>query len=151
MTWRIGELLIQKKLISWEQLEDALAEQRKTKELAGEILIRKKYISQNLLFKTLAEQYSLRYIDLKRTKINPKAVEMVPKSIAEKYLLMPLEVSPEALTIAIGSPLHVWPEAELKKMTRIPEIRAVLSLPEDIKEAIQTSYLGAAAAAPFQI
>ncbi len=147
MVWRIGELLIQKKFISWEQLEDALSEQRRTKEMAGEILVRKKYISQSLLYKTLAEQYSLRYVDLKRTKINPKAIEMIPRSIAEKYLLMPLEVSPEALTIAIASPLHVWPEAELKKMTQIPEIRAVLSLPEDIKAAIQTSYLSPAGAA----
>lgn len=140
MVWHIGELLIQKKLISWEQLEDVLQEQKKTKEMTGEMLVRKKYISQGLLYKTLADQYAMRYIDLKKTKINPRAVEIVPQSIAEKYLLMPVEVSSESLVIAISSPLNVWPEAELKKLTAMREIKAVLSLPEDIKIAIMENY-----------
>lgn len=140
MVWHIGELLIQKKLISWEQLEDVLQEQKQTKELTGELLVRKKYISQGLLYKTLADQYAMRYIDLKKTKINPRAVEIVPQSIAEKYLLMPVEVSSDSLVIAISSPLNVWPEAELKKLTAIREIKAVLSLPEDIKASIQENY-----------
>ncbi len=141
MVWHIGELLIQKKLISWEQLEDVLQEQKKTKEMTGEMLVRKKYISQGLLYKTLADQYAMRYIDLKKTKINPRAVEIVPQSIAEKYLLMPIEVSNESLVIAISSPLNVWPEAELKKLTAMREIKAVLSLPEDIKTSIQENYI----------
>ena len=140
MVWHIGELLIQKKLISWEQLEDVLQEQKKTKEMTGEMLVRKKYISQGLLYKTLADQYAMRYIDLKKIKINPRAVEIVPQSIAEKYLLMPIEVSNDNLVIAISSPLNVWPEAELKKLTAMREIKAVLSLPEDIKSAIQENY-----------
>ena len=140
MVWHIGELLIQKKLISWEQLEDVLQEQKKTKEMTGEMLVRKKYISQGLLYKTLADQYAMRYIDLKKTKINPRAVEIVPQSIAEKYLLMPVEVSNDSLVIAISSPLNVWPEAELKKLTAMRDIKAVLSLPEDIKSAIEENY-----------
>ncbi len=140
MVWRIGELLVQKKLISWEQLEDVLKEQKRTQELTGELLVRKKYISQSLLYKTLADQFSMRYVDLKKTKVNPRAVELIPHSIAEKYLLMPLEVSPECLVMAISSPLNVWPEAELKKLTGMKEIRTVLALPEDIKSAIQENY-----------
>ena len=41
MNWRIGELLVRKKLISWEQLEEALDEQQRTHELIGEILVKK--------------------------------------------------------------------------------------------------------------
>ncbi len=140
MVWRIGELLVQKKLISWEQLEDVLQEQKRTQELTGELLVRKKYISQSLLYKTLADQFAMRFVDLRKTKINPRAVELIPQSIAEKYLLMPIEVSPESLVIAISSPLNVWPEAELKKLTGMKEIKTVLSLPDDIKTSIQESY-----------
>ena len=92
MAWHIGELLIQKKLISWEQLQDALEEQKKSKELVGEILIRKRYISEGLFYKALAEQYELRFVDLKRTRVNPKAIALVPRSIAEKYSIMPMEL-----------------------------------------------------------
>ena len=140
MTWHIGEILIQKKLISWEQLQDALEEQRKTKEFTGQILVRKRYISELLLYKALADQHKIRYVDLKHTKINPRAVAAVPKSIAEKYNIMPIEIIQNALVVGVGNPLNLWPESELKELTGFPEIRTVLCLPDDIQQAIQENY-----------
>ncbi len=140
MSWHIGEILIQKKLISWEQLEDALEEQRKTKEFTGQILVRKRYISELLLYRALADQHKIRYVDLKHTKINPKAAAAVPKSIAEKYNIMPIEIVQGALMVGIGNPLNIWPETELKELTQFAEIRTVLCLPDDIKQAIQENY-----------
>ena len=139
--WRIGEILIQKKLITWEQLEDALSEQKQTRELTGEILIRKHYISEPLFYKTLADQYTMRFVDLKRTKINPKAIELIPRSVSEKFNIIPIEISQGALMIGISNPVKTWPEAELKKMSGLNEIRTVLCLPQDIREAIAESYL----------
>ena len=140
MTWHIGEILIQKKLISWEQLQDALEEQRKTKEFTGQILVRKRYLSELLLYKALAEQHKIRYVDLKHTKINPKAVAVVPKSIAGKYNIIPIEIIRNELVIGVGNPMNLWPESELKALTGFPEIRVVLCLPEEIKQAIQENY-----------
>ena len=140
MTWHIGEILIQKKLISWEQLEDVLKEHRRTKELTGHILVRKGYIPERLLYRALAEQHQMRYVDLKHTKINPRAVAAVPRSIAEKYNLMPIEIIQNVLTVGIGSPLNLWPGSELKEITKFPEIRTVLCLPGDIKQAIRENY-----------
>ena len=140
MTWHIGEILIQKKLISWEQLQDALEEQKKTKELTGEILVRKKYVSESLLFKALAEQYKMRFVDIKRTRVNPKAIQAIPKSIAEKYGIMPVEVVQNTLIIAISNPVHSWPEFELKALSKFSNIETVLSLPEDIRQAILEHY-----------
>ena len=48
--WHIGEILIQKKLIDWKQLEEALDEQKQTRESVGEVLVRKQYIPKFLLF-----------------------------------------------------------------------------------------------------
>ena len=140
MSWHIGEILIQKKLISWEQLEDALDEQRKTKEFTGQILVRKRYISELLLYKALADQHNIRYVDLKHTRINPKAVAVIPQSIAEKYNLMPIEIVQNALVIGVGNPLNLWPESELKELTGFAEIRTVLCLPADIKQTIHENY-----------
>ena len=140
MSWHIGEILIQKKLISWEQLEDALSEQRKTKEFTGQILVRKRYISELLLYKALADQHKIRYVDLKHTRVNPKAVASIPKSIAEKYTLIPIEIMKDTLTVGIGNPLNLWPESELKALTGFQEIHTVLCLPEDIKKTIQENY-----------
>ena len=138
MAWHIGELLIQKKLISWEQLQDALEEQKKSKELVGEILIRKRYISENLFYKALADQYQIRFIDLKRTRVNPKAIALVPRSIAEKYTLMPVELSGGAVVIGISNP-RLWPEEELRELTHMG-VKPVLCLPGDISDAIKENY-----------
>ena len=135
MTWHIGEILIQKKLISWEQLQDALEEQKKTRELTGEILIRKGYVPANLFYKALAEQYQLRFVELKRSRINPKALTLIPRSIAEKYTLMPIEITADSLFIGISNP-RLWPEEELKELTHLP-IKTVLCSPDDIVQAIQ--------------
>lgn len=140
MFWRIGEILVQKKLISWEQLEEVLAEQKRTKEFTGEILVRKGYIPAIFLYKALAEQYEMRFVDLKRTFINPKAVALIPRSICEKYQLIPVEVSQERLIIGISNPLNTWPEVEVKQLTKMDKIETVLCLPLQIQQAIEENY-----------
>lgn len=141
MFWRIGEILVQKKLLSWEQLAEALDEQKKTKEFTGEILIRKGFISPNFLYKALAEQYEMRFVDLKRTRVNPKALELVPRSICEKYGIFPVELGQnDTLITAISNPLNVWPEEEIKQLTKMKDIQTVLSMPSHIQQAIEEYY-----------
>ncbi len=140
MFWRIGEILVQKKLISWEQLEDALAEQKRTKEFTGEVLIRKGFIAPIFLYKALAEQYQIRFVDLKRTFINPKAVELLPRSVCEKYGMFPIEQGQENLIVGISNPLNSWPETEIKQLTKKNRIETVLCLPSHIQLAIDEHY-----------
>ena len=52
----LGEILIQRGLISQKQLQEALEEQKKTKELTGEILVRKGYVLRLFFYQALAEQ-----------------------------------------------------------------------------------------------
>ncbi len=140
MTWRIGEILIQKKLINWDQLQEALSEQKMTKEYTGTILVRKGFVSDLLLYKALAEQYQVRFVDLARIKINPKAVEKLPKSIAEKYGIMPIELHDDILTLGSANPIRTWPESEIKELAGVREIRAVLCVPAEIDKAIRENY-----------
>lgn len=140
MFWRIGEILVQKKLISWEQLEEVLDEQKRTKEFTGEILLRKGYIPAIFFYKALAEQHEMRFVDLKRTVINPKAVELLPRSICEKYGLFPIERTSESLIIGISNPLNTWPETEIQQLAKIDKIETVLCLPTHIQQAMDEYY-----------
>ena len=142
MAWRIGEILIQDKLITWEQLKEALEEQERTKEFIGEILVRKKFIPKLLLYGALAKQHHMRFVELKHIRINPKAVELIPRSIAQKYSLLPIDVRDEVLFLGISTPLRIWPEVELKQMAKVREIRTVLCLPEEVNQMIQEQYGG---------
>jgi type IV pilus assembly protein PilB len=140
MMWHIGELLIQKKLINWEQLETALGEQKETNELVGEILVRKGFIARTLLYKALAEQNNMRFVDLSRTRINPKAVQLIPCSIAQKFQIMPIELIDKALIVGVPHPLMVWPQNEVKQLANVEKIQCVLCLPNEIEQAIREHY-----------
>ena len=140
MPWRIGEILIQKKLIDWDQLQAALADQEKSKKLTGEILIEKQVLSKVLLFGALAQQYDMQFIDPEKVQNNPKAADCIPRSIAEKYRLLPLDIRDEVLYLGIADPRQSWPEEELDQLMGVRKIKTVLCLPEAIQSSLQVLY-----------
>ena len=141
--WRIGELLVQKKLISWQQLGEALQEQEESHQPIGEILVRKGYVPRSLLFKALGEQHEMRFVELKRIRINPKAAELIPEDLARKLRVFPVDFQDDTVILAVDNPLTVIPEDEMKKIAAFREIHTVLCLPEDLEEAIQEFYKSA--------
>lgn len=138
--WHIGELLIQSKLISWDQLDMALEDQKSTLEPIGEILVRRRYISRFLLYQALARQFGMRFEDLSRIHINPRAVDRIPGSIARKYAIMPLELTDGTLAVAVSTPQVGWPIEEIRVLAKVDAISPVLCIPEHVVEAIRTYY-----------
>ncbi len=138
--WRIGEVLIQKKLIDWRQLEEALTEQQRTREFVGEILVRKKYIPRFLLFKALAERHSMPFIDLSNIFIDPQAIQKIPRSVALKYNVIPVEIEGDILIVGINDPLTELPEKELAELAKVSAIKTVLCTPEAVSKAIAENY-----------
>jgi len=140
--WHIGEILIQKKLIDWKQLEDALSEQKRTHEFVGEVLVRKQCIPKYLLFKALAERHTMPFVDLSHVFIDPRVVERVPKSVAAKYRFVPIEMQAEVMVVGVGDPCAVLPEAEIAELAKVSEIKTVLCTPEAVALAISQNYGG---------
>ncbi len=138
--WHIGEILIQKKLIDWKQLEDALAEQKRTHEFVGEVLVRKHCIPRFLLFKALAERHAIPFVDLAHVFIDPCAVERVPKSVAVKYGFVPIEMRDGILVVGISDPCAVLPCLEIAELARVSEIKTVLCTPDAVALAIGQHY-----------
>lgn len=141
MAWRIGEILVRKKLITWEQLEEALAEQSVSHKMTGQILIDKGYVTPTLFQMALAEQYELKFVDLRRTRINPKAQEMIPQEMAEKFQIIGLECTPTTLIVGIYNPITNVPEAEIKQLTGRLEVQKVLCLRTQFEEVYEAFYL----------
>ena len=140
--WHIGEILIQKKLINWKQLEDALVEQKRTHEFVGEVLVRKQYIPRFLLFKALAERHAMPFADLAHIFIDPSAVERVPKSVAVKYGFIPIEIQDGTMIIGISDPCAILPNAEIAELAKVSEIKTVLCTPDAVVAAIGQNYDG---------
>ena len=139
-SWHIGEILIQKKLIDWKQLEEALGEQKRTREFVGEVLVRKQCIPKFLLFKALAERHSMPFVDLSHVFVDPRAVELVPKSIAVKFALIPIELQDGTLVLGVSDPSGSLPAAEIAEMARVSGVKTVLCTPEAVTIAIEQNY-----------
>jgi type IV pilus assembly protein PilB len=138
--WHIGEILIQKKLINWQQLEEALNDQKRTQEFVGEVLVRKQYIPRFLLFKALAERHAMPFVDLAHVFIDPRVVERVPKSVAIKYGFVPIEMQGSTLIIGISDPCAPLPRTEIAELARVSEIKTVLCTPDAVVVAIDQHY-----------
>jgi PAS domain S-box-containing protein len=103
----LGELLVEAGSISKEQLNHSLKEQKVSKEKLGQILVKLGYITEEVLFEFLCNQLGTSGIDLYKEVIDERAVEMIPRNIAEKYKVVPvgfkLEGETNKLTVAMAN------------------------------------------------
>ncbi|MDP2912987.1 MAG: ATPase, T2SS/T4P/T4SS family, partial [Candidatus Omnitrophota bacterium] len=138
--WEVlGQLLIQKGLITIDQLERALREQEKTGELLGTILLKLGFIKEPDLYDILAHQFGAKYVRLKNINIPVSTIEKVPAKIATHYKLVPISVTDKSITVAMSNPLDIHTLDDLKLLLK-KDITAVLSSESEIVEAIKKYY-----------
>ena len=111
---KLGEILIGKGLISFEQLEQALDEQKNSPKSLGEILIDKGYVTEADLMDGLARQYNLPYVRLSSYEINPEVVSKVPLDALKKYCVFPIDIDNNMLVVATANPEDFIAESDLK-------------------------------------
>lgn len=86
---KIGDILLDRGLITKSQLEQALKLQEEQKKLIGEILLEKGFISEETLTQVKASMLNLSIIQLKNLKIHPKIINFIPETFAKKYKMIP--------------------------------------------------------------
>ncbi|MBI4341366.1 MAG: type II/IV secretion system protein [Candidatus Omnitrophica bacterium] len=138
-TRRLGEILLEKKLISGQALEHALLEQKKSGELLGRVLIRLGYISERQLLEGLAEHLQIPVINMKQIAVDQEALKRVPVRFAWHYRCMPLRVTGKVVTLAMSDPLQVRPIDDLKVHYGL-DADIVLSTDAEIQDAIHRYY-----------
>ncbi len=136
----LGQLLIEKKIITVEQLEIALKKQKETGKLLGVTLLELGFITEEAMFlPILAGQLGVDYINLKEVQISAEAISKIPARFATHYKIMPLEFKGGTLTIATTRPLDIQTQDELGLVVNA-RLKTVLSSEKDILEAVRTYY-----------
>ena len=135
----IGQLLVQKGLITVEALERALLQQEHLQERLGDILIKAGLVSEDDFYKILSEQSGVAYVKLTEIKIDPAVIEKIPAKFACHYELIPIEISNTTITVAMSNPLDIHTIDDIRLLLK-KEIKAVLSPRRDILEAIKKYY-----------
>lgn len=97
---RLGEKLIAFGIISEDQLQVALQEQKSTKKLIGQILVEMGFITESTLGEVLAESAGTKKFDPKSIVLDPALIRRLPKEVATRYKAIPVSLSDGMLTVA---------------------------------------------------
>src|SRR5438094_8867967 len=146
MAKQIGDILVEKGLVTEEELQRALAEQEKTGEFLGSALIRMGCISEEQLLQSLSEQLNIPFTNLKHLTIDRAVIQRVPARLVEHYKVMPIRWERDVLTIALSN-LHryTWALEDIGLHLGC-EVRAVLACRDQVSGGIRKYYGGGAEA-----
>src|SRR5215470_3877676 len=139
MSGRLGELLVRENLISVQQLRKAQEESQKSGARIGTALIKTGAIEEQKLTDFLSKQYGVPAINLKDFDIEPEVIKLVPKEVAEKHLVIPVNRAGQALIVAMSDPSNIYAVDDLKFLTGY-NIEAVVASEPSIREAIDRYY-----------
>ena len=148
---RLGEVLREREQISSETLERAIHEQQgKTQEqqgktvLLGELLLERGLVSKEALADALTQVTGLEYVDAGLEVPSPEALASVPRAVAERYCVLPLNLSGRKLKVLMAEPQDLGVLTELRFLCN-REIAPCLGFRNEIREAVERCYEQAAA------
>ena len=136
---RLGQILIEKKLITPSQLSAAFDLQKEKKERLGDVLVEAGYISKEALMEILSVELHTPYVELSPLKVSKEVIALVPKKIADYYGLVPVSCAEGKLSVAMRDPLNVNAIDDLRRATGLT-ICPLLASAKDIREAIDLYY-----------
>lgn len=136
---RLTEILIHNKLISAEQLTQALAVQAAKGGKLSDIIVELNFVQESELITTLSEGLGLPLIDLKRFKIDLDIAKIIPVDIARLYQIIPISKMGDTVTLAMADPLNIFAIDHVQALTGF-KINPIISSVVDINQTIELSY-----------
>jgi type IV pilus assembly protein PilB len=136
---RIGDLLMQYGIITGEQLEEALSQQRKSGAKIGEALINLGFVTQQNINEVLEYQLGIPFVELKEYDISKDAVLTISESLAKRHMLIPIRITDNDLYVAMEDPLNIFAIDDVKIYSG-KEVIPMLANEVDIKSAIEMHY-----------
>ena len=123
---RIGDLLVEQKLISQTQLEEALADQKKSGRKLGRILIEQGYVEENHILEVLSRQLNIPFVDLLHYKFQPQVIKLLPEVQARRFRAIALARTEDGLLVGMADPTDIFGFDELSRTLQLPLRQAVV-------------------------
>ncbi len=136
---RLGDRLVAEKLITTEQLQRALAEQKGSPDKLGTILVRLQFITEDSLVSFLSKQYAMPAITVAQVDPDPDVLKLVPEQIAKKHSVLPIKRIGNTLTLAMADPTNVFALDDVGFMTGL-QIQPVVASEAAIRKAFERLY-----------
>ena len=135
---RLGDMLVEAKLLSVEQIEQVFKEKEPGEKL-GEALIKKGLITEHQLIEVLEEQLGIPKVSLYNYPFDEKLFSLVPKSVAKKNFIIPMKRVGNELFVAMADPMDFYLINDLRLSTGF-QISTAIATKDDISRAIAKHY-----------
>ena len=135
----LGDMLVDEKLITSEQLETALAIQRQKGGKLSDILLKQGLVKAEELAVVLSIQLKLPLIDLRRHAVQPQALRLIPEEMARKHALIPLDIVNNSLMVVMADPEDIRTLEDIKVQAKM-RVEVALGVRSDIERAINIHY-----------
>ena len=139
MPARLGELLVRENLISLQQLQKAQEAQKVGGGKLGYQLTKLGYIEESQLTEFLSRQYGVPAINLAEFEIDADVIKLIPKEVAEKHQVVPVNRAGGSLIVAMSDPSNIFAIDDIKFLTGY-NIEVVVSAEASIQAAILKYY-----------
>ena len=139
MNPRLLDLLVRDNLLTAEQAQRALTEQRRTSDRLSAVLPRLGFLKEDDLLDFLSRKYGIPIINLGRVEADPEILRLVRKEIVQKYQVFPVRKVGNTLTLALADPTVVLAIDDVQFATGLHVI-PVLAAESAIKTAIDQNY-----------
>ena len=136
---KLKKALIEKKLLTEEDINTALSRHKKTEESLSKILVNLGLITERELTLVLSEVTGIPLVDLNRIDISPSVLELIKPSLAKRYGVIPISKISGVLTLATADPLNIFILDDLRSITG-QHIIPVISSWEAVKDAVDRFY-----------
>lgn len=138
---QLGELLIERGVISRQQLEESLNYKEKNGGLIGEVLVVLNFATEKDIAQALTCQYGFPYLPLANYEIDPEVIKAVPEEICRKHSLIPIDKIGKSLTLAMVNPLNFQAAEDVELVTECI-VQVFVSTSTEVKESLDKYYQG---------
>jgi len=136
---QLGELLIERGVITKQQLEKGLKLQKEKGGLIGQILVELGFTEEQEIAQALTVQYGFPYLPLQNYELSKNIVELIPKNVGKQYGLIAVDKIGETLTVSMSNPLNVKAIEDIEMLTKC-NVQVFVSTMTDVNTAIEKFY-----------
>ena len=136
---QLGELLIDCRLITREQLEEALSLQKEKGGLLGQILVALNYTTEEAIAQSLTAQYGFPYLPLAGYEIDAEVAKIIPEHVAKQYGLIAVDRVGSILTVAMSNPLNTQAIEDVEMLTHF-KVQVFVTTSADVSNSIRNIY-----------
>lgn len=136
---RLGDLLVESGVISEAQLQQALAEQKKSGSRLGRTLIEMGIVEEDRMLAVLSQQLAVPLIDLRLYRFNNQLVARLPETLARRFRALVLEEKDGGYLVAVADPTDLFAQDELERILQRP-VHVALVREGDLLAAFDTVY-----------